>query len=236
MFRRLKEYSKFVASLGKTNCRLLQGMWKLTKLPQPAITIFGGSRIKHDNIHADRAFQLARILTEEGFSVITGGGPGIMEAANKGAYDFAKEYGAKNKTKKITSLGISLTSFAKEKLNPYTHDVIFMEHFFSRKWLLVRYSVGFIVFPGGFGTLDELFEVITLEQSYKMPKMPIVLMSKGYWGPMITWLENRALTNGLISEKDLNLIYATSDVEEACEIICKHCKYRKEVKRPLYTR
>lgn len=239
MFRRLRKYSKFVASLMRTNTKLLHGMWKLTKLPQPAITIFGGSRIKNDSIHAERAFKLANILTEEGFSIITGGGPGIMEAANKGAYEYAKEQGIKNGKKnnrKMTSVGISLTSFAKEQLNPYAHDLIIMDHFFTRKWLLVRYSVGFIIFPGGFGTLDELFEIITLIQCYKMPRMPIVLMSKGYWTPMIKWLEERALSNGLIKKEDLDLFLVTSDVDEACAVICKYCKHRKKVKKPLYTR
>ena len=225
MFRRLKEYLKFVKSLTLTNGRLLKGMWKLTKLPQPAITIFGGSRIKHDSVHSERAFKLANILTEKGFSIITGGGPGIMEAANKGAYQYAKEQGAKNGDNNIrmTSLGISLTSLAGEQLNKYAHEVIIMKHFFSRKWLLVRYSVGFIVFPGGFGTLDELFEVITLIQCSKMRRMPIILMSKGYWTPLIEWLKERALTNGLIEEKDLDIFHVTSDIDEAVAIISKHC-------------
>ncbi|MBD3231521.1 TIGR00730 family Rossman fold protein [Candidatus Dependentiae bacterium] len=238
MLNRIKEYSKFLKSLTQINFRLIKGMWKLTKLPQPAITIFGGSRITEDSIHAERAFKLSNTLTCEGFSIITGGGPGIMSAANKGAYEYAKKQGAnKNKNNNtITSLGISLTSFAKEKLNPYTHDSIIMDHFFSRKWLLVRYSVGFIVFPGGFGTLDELFEIITLEQCYQMPKIPIVLMSKGYWSPMLDWFKSRLLSNGLIEKKDLDLFFVTSDVDEACEIICKHCKGKNKLKKPLYTR
>ncbi len=238
MFRRLKAYLKFIKSLLRTNVRLLRGMWKLTKLPQPAITVFGGSRITKDSVHAKRAQQLSKMLAEEGFSIITGGGGGIMGAANQGAYDFAKEQGVKGKKGKLkmTSMGISLTSFGSEKLNPYLHEKILMNHFFTRKWLMVRYSIGFAVFPGGFGTLDELFEIITLVQCYKMPKMPIVLMDTRYWEPIVHWMKSRALKHGLISEKDLDLIYVTSDVQEAVQILCKHCKKKKELKDPLYTK
>jgi uncharacterized protein (TIGR00730 family) len=238
MFGRLYKYIKFLKSLLKTNWRLLRGMWKLTKLPQPAVTVFGGSKMKKDSIHSKRAFELSKKLAKHGFSIITGGGGGIMEAANQGAYEFACEHGLKNgdKKPKMTSMGISLTSFSQETINPYLQRKIFMDHFFSRKWLMVRYAVGFAVFPGGFGTLDELFEIITLEQCYKMPRLPIVLMDKRYWDPIMHWVKSRALKHDLISEKDLNLIFVTSDVDEAITILCEGCKKRVEMKRPLYTR
>lgn len=234
-FKRIYEYLRFVKSLIKTNIRLLWGMWKLTKLPQPAITVFGGNRVKKDSIHAKKAFELAKKLTQAGFSVITGGGQGIMEAANQGSYEVAKEYGLKNNKTKITSLGITLSSFGRESLNPYIHDRIMMKHFFSRKWLLTRYSIGFVIFPGGFGTFDELFEIITLEQNYKMPDMPIVLMDMDYWQPMIDWIKNTALKQGLIDKKELNLITITDDVEEAVDVIKKYCKGRCDIEEPLYT-
>jgi uncharacterized protein (TIGR00730 family) len=238
MFKRLKEFTKFVFSLAKTNGRLLWGMWKLTRFPQPAITFFGGSRVGKNTIAAKTAFKLAKKLTEEGFSIITGGGPGIMASANQGAYEVAREYGIKNKRKrtKFTSLGITLTSFGRERLNQYIHDGIVMDHFFTRKWLLIRYSIGFIVFPGGFGTLDELFEIVTLEQCYQMPKMPIILMNVEYWEPLIDWMKNRALKEGLIDDKDLDLIHVTDSVDEAFDIIIKYCKGRCEIKNPLYSR
>ncbi|MCK4650803.1 TIGR00730 family Rossman fold protein [Candidatus Babeliales bacterium] len=238
-FKRIKKYLKFLKSLYKTNWLLLRGMWKLTKLPQPTITVFGGSRIKKDDIYAKRAFELSKKLVEEGFSIITGGGGGIMEAANQGAYEAASEHGIKNGLKKIrmTSIGITLTSFKKDGfVNPYLQEKIFMNHFFSRKWLMVRYAVGFAVFPGGFGTLDELFEIITLEQCYRMPKIPIVLMDKRYWDPIIHWMRSRALKHNLVSESDLDIIYVTSDVDKAVEILCKYCKKRKMMKHPLYSR
>lgn len=230
MFYFLKKiiaYLDFLKSLFTTNIKLLSGMWKLTKFPQPAITFFGGARITKDSIHAKKAEKLSEKLTEAGFSIITGGGPGIMKAANKGAYEIAKKRGIK-KWSSPKSLGISLTSFPKEYLNPYVHDEILMKHFFARKWLLVRYSIGFVVFPGGFGTLDELFEVITLEQTHKMPKIPIILMSKSYWEPIIFWINKKALTNKLIAKKDLELIHITNSVEKAEEIILKYCKHNKK--------
>ena len=232
-FKRIIPFLDFLKSLFVTNLRLIWGMWKLTSLPQPAITFFGGARVPKDCIHTKRAFKLAQKLTEGGFSIITGGGPGIMEAANRGAYEVAKKLGVK-KWKRPTSLGISLTSFSRESLNPFVHDKILMKHFFSRKWLLVRYSVGFVVFPGGFGTLDEFFEVLTLEQTSKMPKMPIILMDKSYWEPIVFWMKKRALANGLIAKKDLELIHITSSVDEAAQIIAKHCDYEKMLQKPLY--
>lgn len=229
-FKRIFKYLDFLKSLFITNVKLLYGMWKLTRLPQPAITFFGGSRIKEDSIHAERAFKLSKKLTEEGFSIITGGGPGIMEAANKGAYEVAKKLGVK-KWRAFTTLGISLTSFPKESFNPYVQDKILMKHFFARKWLLVKYSIGFIVFPGGFGTLDELFEVITLEQTLRMPKIPIILIDKSYWEPIVIWMKQRALTSNLISKKNLELIHITNSVDEAYKILSQY--YKLHIKNPI---
>ncbi len=232
-FKRIIKYLDFLKSLFVTNLRLIWGMWKLTRLPQPAITFFGGARVTKDCVHTKRAFKLSQKLTEAGFSIITGGGPGIMEAANKGAYEVAKKLGVK-KWSRPTSVGISLTSFSRDSFNEYVHDKILMKHFFSRKWLLVRYSLGFVVFPGGFGTLDEFFEVLTLVQTAKMPKMPIILMDKSYWEPIVFWMNKRALVNGLIAKKDLELIHITSSVDEAVDIITKYCNVEKIKQKPLY--
>jgi uncharacterized protein (TIGR00730 family) len=237
-WKRIKEYLNFLKSWGATSCRLLWGMWKLTRLPQPAITVFGSSRMVGENEHTKLAFELAKKLTTEGFSIITGGGPGIMAAANQGALEAAKEFGVKNGEKKLRmkTVGISLTSFTKESMNPYVQDEILMKHFFTRKWLLVRYSIGFVVFPGGFGTLDELFEIVTLEQCYRMPKMPIILMDKEYWKPLTEWIKKGPLAEKLIDKKDLELFTITDDVDEAYDIIMKYCKGKCKIERPLYTR
>ncbi len=228
MFKRIKEYFKFLKSLFVTNCRLIRGMWKLTKLPQPAITVFGSARVPLDSANGERACALAKKLTLGGFSIITGGGPGIMEAANRGAFEAAKDlrlsYKSENNSR-IPSLGIGLTRLNREKSNPYVHDYIVMEHFFSRKWLLVRYSVGFIVFPGGFGTMDELHELITLIQTKRMPNYPIVLIDTKYWHQYNKFVHEYMLKNSFISESDEKIIDGiTDDVDEAYDIIVKQCK------------
>jgi uncharacterized protein (TIGR00730 family) len=225
--KRLREYRKFLKSLFKINIRLLWGMWKLTKLPQPAITVFGGARIPLDSIHAKMALELGKKLAADGFSIITGGGPGIMAAANQGAIEYLKECKINGNTCKneVVSAGIGLLRLNMEQANPYLQENIVMSHFFSRKWLLVRYSVGFIVFPGGFGTLDELFEVVTLIQCNRMAKVPIVLMDSSYWYPLIEWIDHRAIPYQLINPEDKNIITVADSVEEAHKIIKERCAH-----------
>lgn len=229
LHHRFREYGKFLKSLMITNWNLLKGMWKLTKLPQPAITVFGSSRLPFESIHAERACALAKKLTLGGFSIITGGGPGIMEAANRGSYEAAKElrigYKGVGKMRGTTSLGVGLTRLNREKSNPYVQDFIMMEHFFARKWLLVRYSVGFVVFPGGFGTMDELCEILTLIQTERMEKFPIVLVDKDYWGPFHQLVHEKMHKQGLVSDEDEKLITAiTDDIDEAYRLIVEGCK------------
>ena len=222
---RLRYYFRFLKTLFGINLRLLWGMWKLTKLPQPAITIFGGSRIKPGSEHAKNAFLLAKKLVAEGFSIVTGGGPGIMQAANYGAIEYLKECKIEGaECKPMVSAGVGLLRLNLKKYNPYVQEYITMDHFFTRKWLLVRYSVGFIVFPGGFGTLDELFEIVTLRQTEHMQKAPIVLMHRDFWDPILNWMRKKALEEGLIAEEDLNIFTVVDSVEEACKIINEHCK------------
>ena len=234
MFKRMKEYFKFLWHLFKINVRLLIGMWKLTKLPQPAITFFGSARTPVESPHSQKALILAKELTKKGFSIITGGGPGIMEAANRGAYEAVQERGYKTKkhNRRMSSLGIGITRLTAEKKNMYVHDFIMMSHFFSRKWLLVRYSIGFVVFPGGFGTLDELFEVITLIQTQRMKKMPIILIDKEYWKPLEEMIYRKMLPEGNITDEEIGTITAiTDDVQEAIDIISKHCNYNDNLQK-----
>jgi uncharacterized protein (TIGR00730 family) len=200
-------------------------MWKLTELPQPAITVFGGARIPHDSVHALMATRLTKMLAGDGFSIITGGGPGIMAAANQGAIEHLKECHINgNCPNQVISAGIGLLRLNLEKANPYVQKNIQMTHFFSRKWLLVRYSVGFVIFPGGYGTMDELFEIITLVQCNRMAKVPIVLMDSSYWQPLVEWIDHRALPYQLISPADKNIFSIVDTVEEAYKIIHEGCK------------
>ena len=214
----------------KTNLRLLWGMWRLTRLPHPAITVFGGSRIPHESIHANMATQLAKMLAADGFSIITGGGPGIMEAANKGAFEYLKECrlnGGRECPRGEISAGVSLVRLnTTEHENPYVQEFVEMRHFFARKWLLVRYSTGFVVFPGGFGTMDELFEIINLVQCNRMAKVPIVLIDKSYWAPLTEWIDHRALPYHMIEPEDAKIIKITDSIEEAFSIMHDGCKNR----------
>jgi len=233
--RRIYEYFKFLKSLMRTNRLLLWGMWKLTKLPQPAITVFGGARVPLEGKTAQDARKIGYMLAREGFSIITGGGPGIMESANMGAIEYVSEnlkeckLGGEQVCKTLfISAGINLTNLNKERTNPYVQNSIITGHFFARKWLLVRYSVGFVIFPGGFGTMDELFEIITLIQCNRMATVPIVLMHKDYWAPLELWIRTRALENGLIDSDDVNIISITDSVEEAVNIIVTRSRASRE--------
>lgn len=226
---RLMEYKRFLKSLFKTNWYLLRGMWQLTAFPHPAITVFGGARVPIDSDIAKKAAELTKILAAEGFSILTGGGPGIMEAANLGAIEYLKEckINGKKCSRKLVSAGIGLVRLNNESANPYIQRVITMEHFFSRKWLMVRYSVGFAVFPGGFGTMDELFELVTLIQCNRMQKLPVLLFDSHYWAPLIEWIEARAMQQGLLTAEERKIIRVVDDVYEAAEIIktaCKQCQ------------
>ncbi len=227
---RLAEYLKFLRSLLVTTWRLIWGMWRLTRFPQPAITIFGGARIKQDSPFANIARELAKMLAGHGFSIITGGGPGIMQAANEGAIDCLRECRLDDEKcrYRMVSAGVGLVRLNKETANPYVQENILMAHFFARKWLLVRYSVGFVVFPGGFGTFDELFEIVTLVQCNRMEKVPIVLVSRAFWAPLEVWIDSQIMPHGLISEEDKNIISIVDTPEEAFHILQLHCSHKEE--------
>lgn len=230
MLHRLRYYGKFLKSIFKINISLLWGMWKLTKLNQPAITVFGGARIEHDSKHAQQAAELAKKLVQHGYSIITGGGPGIMEAANYGAMEYVRECKLDDPKKcdMLVSAGIGLLQLNNEKENAYMQEHITMDHFFTRKWLLVRYAQGFVIFPGGFGTLDEFFEIITLRQTKKMQLAPIVLMNKDYWNPIVEWSQTKALENKLIDIDDLKLFTVVDTVDEAFAVLNEQfCKSKK---------
>lgn len=184
----------------------------------PCVSIFGSARTKPDHPYYQKAQDTARLITELGFGVITGGGPGMMEAANKGA----KEAGG-------TSVGLCITLPFEEKPNEYV-DVPYalkFDYFFARKVMFVKYAQGFIVFPGGFGTLDELFESITLIQTKKIKAFPIILIGTAYWEGLIDWIKSTLLAEGMINEKDLSLFHLTDSPEEAVAIIKQHYETHK---------
>ena len=176
----------------------------------PCVSIFGSARTKEEDKYYQLAEDLAFKITQHGYGVITGGGPGIMEAANKGA----NRGGGK-------SVGLNISLPFEEYSNPYIdrNKKIDFDFFFVRKVMFVKYAQGFVVLPGGFGTLDELFEAITLIQTKKIGKFPIVLVGKEFWGGLVDWIKNSLLQNGMIAEKDLDLFHVVDTSDEAVKII-----------------
>lgn len=173
-----------------------------------AIAIFGSARIRPDNPYYEDARALGRMLSEAGFAVITGGGPGIMEAANRGAHEA-----------KGLSIGCNIELPFEQSQNPYLNLSINFRYFFVRKTMFVKYSNGFVIFPGGFGTLDELFESLTLVQTHKINRFPIVLYGSTYWSGLLEWIEGTQLEAGVISPEDLNLLIVTDSLEETRDIL-----------------
>jgi len=173
-----------------------------------AVTIFGSARIGPDDPHYAAAVETARLLSKEGFGVITGAGPGIMEAGNKGA----RLGGGR-------SIGCNIELPFEQGSNPYVDTLVNFRYFFVRKTMFIKYSVAFIIFPGGFGTLDELFEALTLIQTGKIYRFPVILFGRYYWAGLLRWLQTRVLSEGKISAGDLDLMLVTDDPAEAVQAI-----------------
>ncbi len=192
----------------------VEGFETFTKLP-PSIVIFGSARAEKESQYYEMAEKTARALVEKGFGVTTGGGPGLMEAANKGA----KEGGG-------SSAGINVLLPFETESNKYVDrdKLITLRYFFVRKVLLTKYAQGFVIMPGGFGTIDELFEILTLIQTGKTKKAPVVLMGKDYWSGLIDWLKTRVLQENFINESDFDLFSVTDDPEETARTICEFHK------------
>lgn len=169
----------------------------------PCITVFGSARFKENDFYYEKAREFGKRIANTGFTVMTGGGPGIMEAANRGAF----ENGG-------TSVGCNIQLPFEQKANPYVHKSITFEHFFVRKVMLVKYSYAFIILPGGFGTMDEFFETITLIQTKTITQFPIILFGKEYYKDLIETIETMA-NKGTISTEDMKLVLVTDDIEEA---------------------
>lgn len=182
---------------------------------QPAVSIYGSARTPAD--HADYLFteRLSRKLSDAGFSVISGGGPGIMEAANKGAFAGASP-----------AVGLNIVLPHEQHANPYQDLSIKFQHFFPRKVMFVKHAVAYVVMPGGFGTLDELFESLTLVQTGKIPNRPIILVGKAFWSGLLDWIKDQLLGNRLISPQDMDLLQLIDDEDEIVEYIFAHYENR----------
>ncbi len=181
----------------------VEGFGALAELG-PAVSIFGSARTKPDDPMYDAARRIAEKLCGEGYAVITGGGPGVMEAANKGAHECGG-----------VSVGLGIELPHEQGMNEYVDLGINFRYFFVRKTMFVKYAQGYVVMPGGFGTMDELFEALTLVQTQKITSFPIVLFGTEYWGGLIDWLRNTMLTDCKVSAEDIDMLHITDDVDEA---------------------
>jgi uncharacterized protein (TIGR00730 family) len=193
----------------------LEGFEAVERIGRPAITVFGSARVHEGHSSYTAAREAGRRLAEAGFAVVTGGGPGVMEAANRGA----QEAGG-------VSVGFNIELPHEQGSNAYLDIGLTFHHFYVRKTMFVKAAEGFLIFPGGFGTLDELFESLTLIQTGKVLHFPVVLFDSAYWKPMLDWIKGRLLADGMISPEDLDLLGVTDSVEDAV----------KQILRPLPAR
>ena len=181
---------------------------ELMKDVNPAVSIFGSARTVPANPYYKMARELAARLSRAGFSIITGGGPGIMEAANRGAKDVGGH-----------SIGLNIQLPMEQAPNPYQDISIDFRYFFVRKFMFVKYATAYVIFPGGFGTLDELFEALTLIQTDKIKLFPVVLIGSKHWGGLLRWIRDTMIPAGTVSAGDLDLLFLTDDLDEATEIV-----------------
>ena len=193
---------------------LVEGFEALSNIG-PAVTVFGSARLAPGSPYYNKCLKVAENLAKDGFAVISGGGPGIMEAANKGAQNANG-----------TSVGLNIELPMEQTPNQYQDVKVEFRYFFVRKLMFVKYAVGYVIFPGGFGTMDELFEALTLIQTKKIRGFPVVLVGKDYWSGLIDWMKKSALAAGNISPEDLDLMHIVDDPEEVCAIIHKRYKDR----------
>ncbi len=204
----------------RIQAEFVEGFGALAELG-PAVAVFGSARTSLDDPHYALAEELGARLSDAGFAVLTGGGPGSMEAANKGACEAGG-----------VSVGLGIELPFESGLNQWVDMGINFRYFFARKTMFVKYSQGFVVLPGGVGTFDELFEALTLVQTGKVTSFPIVLMGTDYWSGLIDWLRGTVLAGGKIGESDLDVLTLTDDVDEAVEIMVR-AREERRVAPPL---
>ena len=186
----------------------LAGFQAVDEIDRPAVSIFGSARVLEGTPTFESARTTGRAFAEAGFAVVTGGGPGVMEAANRGC----KEAGG-------LSVGFNIELPMEQGLNPYCDIGLTFHHFYARKVMFVKAAEGFVIFPGGFGTQDELWEALTLIQTGKIGNFPVVLFDSDYWAELLDWLRKEMLEDGLISREDVELLYVTDDPEEVVQLV-----------------
>jgi uncharacterized protein (TIGR00730 family) len=184
------------------------GFEAVDQIPKPAVTIFGSARVREGDSPYEQGREVARRFAEQGWSVVTGGGPGVMEAANRGA-----------KEGNGFSAGFNIQLPHEQQSNPYLDLSLTFRHFYTRKTMFVKVAEGFVVLPGGFGTADELFEALTLIQTGKVLHFPVVLVDTDYWGELLEWMRKELLDHGMISPEDVELLHVTDDAGDAVRVV-----------------
>jgi len=187
----------------------------------PSVSVFGSARSGRNHIYYQDAVRISQALSEAGFSIITGGGPGIMEAANLGANRGEGK-----------SIGLNIKLPFEQQPNRFADTVIHFNYFFARKVMFVKYACGFVALPCGFGTLDEVFEALTLKQTRKIHDFPVILFGTAYWAGLVDWFTDQLLADRMISKRDLKLFTVTDDVDEVVETIRRHYNRRRRSQRP----
>ncbi|MGW7520676.1 LOG family protein [Streptomyces sp. NPDC054796] len=193
----------------RIQAEFVEGFGALAELG-PAVSVFGSARTPVDSPEYEAGVRIGRALVDAGFAVITGGGPGAMEAANKGALEAGG-----------TSVGLGIELPFEQGLNPYVDIGVNFRYFFVRKTMFVKYARGFVVLPGGLGTLDELFEALTLVQTKKVTRFPIVLFGTDYWQGLVEWVKGTVVAQGKASSRDVDLFHVTDDIDEAVALVTK---------------
>jgi uncharacterized protein (TIGR00730 family) len=186
---------------------MVEGFDKLSGI-SPAVTIYGSARLKPGSNDYEKTREIARLIGQEGFNIVTGGGPGAMEAANLGAHEAG-----------VKSVGMNIELPEEQVCNIYSNITLHFNHFFIRKIMLVKYSIAFVIVPGGMGTMDELTEVLTLIQTKKIKPFPVILYNSTYWKGLLDWFRSQALANGYVDEQDLLYSRLSDDPKEIVEII-----------------
>ncbi|MGA7799221.1 MAG: TIGR00730 family Rossman fold protein [Gammaproteobacteria bacterium] len=192
----------------------VEGFERLARI-KPSVSIFGSARTPTEHPYYELAEQIAQALSDAGFSVVSGGGPGIMEAANKGAY-----------AGKSPSIGLNIQLPHEQAGNPYQDIALHFRHFFSRKVMFVKYASAYVVLPGGFGTLDELAEILTLVQTGKTRRIPIILVGSAFWSGLVDWFKQTLVEEGTIAAQDLDLFKILDEPQDVVDAIFHHYEHR----------
>ena len=203
-----REHEDLANDVALIASEFLNGFQKVLEINRPAVSVFGSARAGEESRPYRDAREIGRLFAQAGFAVVTGGGPGVMEAANRGC----KEGGG-------LSVGFNITLPHEQGLNRYVDLGMTFKHFYARKTMFVKAAEGFVIFPGGFGTLDELYEALTLIQTGKVLNFPVVLFDRDYWAEMLAWIDRELLADGMISPEDVDLLHVTDSPEEAVRLV-----------------